>query len=110
LAEKAEIEKEEKKKVEEEEEEVEEIVEERFYTVPLRKAWIASRFERTEKAVRLLKKFLRRHLKTEDFKISRQLNELIWSRGIKNPPPKVRIRVVKDKEGIYTVYPLKKKA
>jgi large subunit ribosomal protein L31e len=87
----------------------EDIVEERFYTIPLKKAWLSSRFERTAKAVRVLKSFLRRHLKTEDFKVSNELNELLWSRGIKNPPRKVRVKVVKDKEGVFTVYPLEEK-
>ena len=87
----------------------EDIVEERFYTIPLKRAWVSSRFERTAKAIRILKGFLRRHLKTDNFRVSNELNEFLWSRGIKNPPRRVRVRVVKDKEGVFTAYPIKEK-
>ncbi|RLI04805.1 50S ribosomal protein L31e [Candidatus Bathyarchaeota archaeon] len=98
-----------KETVEKKREPEEEVVEERFYVIPLRKAWIVSRLKRTPKAMRVLKEFLKRHLKTEDFRINGSLNRFIWSRGIEKPPRKVRVRVVKDKEGIFTVYPLEEK-
>lgn len=82
--------------------------EERFYTIPLRRAWVAPFPERTPKAIRILKSFLRRHLKTDDFKIDESLNKLIWKRGIEKPPRKVRVKVVEE-DGVYVVYPLEAK-
>ncbi|MCX8175997.1 MAG: 60S ribosomal protein L31 [Candidatus Bathyarchaeota archaeon] len=80
--------------------------EERFYTIPLKRAWIAPFPERAPKAIRVLKNFLRRNLKTDNFKIDESLNKLIWGRGIEKPPRKVRVRIVK-KDDLYVVYPLK---
>ncbi len=86
------------------EEEIE-VVEERFYTVPFRKAWITPRHKRTPRTVRMLRSFVSRHMKAEEVSISNEVNEFIWSRSIKKPPRKLRIRAVKDKEGRVIVYP-----
>ena len=94
--------------------EEEDIVEERFYTIPLRKVWIAPRKKRAPKAVRLVKSFVIKHMKIrmnalneeeepEKLVIANEVNEKLWSRGIEKPPRKIRVRVVKDKEGIVNV-------
>jgi len=55
---------------EEELEEEEEIIDERIYTVPLRRAyWTGSRLRRSNRAVRILKKFVERHMKPEELLI-----------------------------------------
>ena len=65
---------------------------ERTYTVPLRKDIIsAPRYKRAKRAVRAMRTYLKRHLKTDEVRIGRFLNEHLWSRGIKNPPTKVKI-------------------
>jgi len=106
---------EEKEKREEAPEE-EEIVEERIYTIPLRRAWIAPRKKRAPKAVRIIKSFMQRHMKVETravegeeeekgrLVISEEVNEKLWSRGIEKPPRNIRVRAVKDKEGTVTLY------
>ncbi len=91
----------------------EDIVEERFYTIPLRRVWISPRKKRAPKAGRLVKSFVMKHMKvrteadeeeeTEKLVISNEVNEKLWSRGIEKPPRKIRVRVVKDKEGVVTV-------
>ncbi len=103
------------KRTRKEEEEVEEdIVEERFYTIPLGKAWISQRKKRAPKAVRIVKSFVLKHMKVrteaedeeeeaERLVIDNDVNERLWSRGIEKPPRKIRVRVVKDKEGVVTV-------
>ncbi len=116
-----ELEEEEKESVEakkrsarkEKEEFDEDIVEERFYTIPLRKVWISPRKKRAPKAGRLVKSFVMKHMKVrteadekeeaERLVISNEVNEKLWSRGIEKPPRKIRVRVVKDKEGVVTV-------
>jgi len=97
--------------------EEEEIVEERFYTIPLGKAWVAPRNKRAPRAIRIIRDFIRRHMKLEAGKgeedkeaeqkkiiISNEVNEKIWSRGIEKPPRKIRVRAVKYKDGNVTVY------
>ena len=89
---------------EEEEEEIE-IVEERTYTIPLRRVWGPPRGKRTPRAVRLLRAFVKRHMKVENVEISNEVNEELWARGIRKPPRKITVRLVKDKEGRVIVYP-----
>jgi len=101
---------EEKKEVEKEEE----IVEEKFYTIPLRRAWISPRKKRAPRAMRILKSFVRKHMKlrteaegeeeAERLVVSNEVNEKIWGRGTEKPPRKIKVRAVKDKEGVVTVY------
>lgn len=100
------------------EEAEEEIVEERFYTIPLGKAWLMPHNKRAPKAMRILRDFVKKHMKLEARKegeeeeeaepkqliISNEVNERIWSRGIEKPPRKIRIRAAKDKDGNVTVY------
>ena len=91
----------------------EDIVEERFYTIPLRKVWISPRKKRAPKAGRIVKSFVIKHMKVrteaneeeeaERLVIDNEVNEKLWSRGIEKPPRKIRVRVVKDKEGVVTV-------
>ena len=91
----------------------EDIVEERFYTIPLRKAWIVPRKKRAPKAARIVKSFVLKHMKIrteaegdeepERLVIDNEVNEKLWSKGIEKPPRKIKVRVVKDKEGVVTV-------
>jgi large subunit ribosomal protein L31e len=92
----------EKKKKEEEEEK---IVEERIYTVPLGRAWISPRKKHSPRAIRIIRGFVIRHMKTDgdSIRITNEVNEKIWDRGIGKPPRKVRVRVTKNDEGIVTV-------
>lgn len=78
-------------------------VEERIYTVPLGRAWVVPRYRRAEKAITVLRKFVQRHMKPESIVIDPTVNEAIWSRGITNPPRKIRVRLSKDDEDIVTV-------
>ncbi len=96
---------EEEREVGEEKEVLEEILEERIYVVPLAKKFIYTpRQKRAEKAIRILKKFVERHMKPERIIIDPEVNEKIWERGIQSPPRKIRVRVTKDKEGVVKVF------
>lgn len=73
---------------------------ERVYNVPLRKEFMkVPRWRKSKKAVTALKQFLQRHMKSEDVKLSKNVNEYVWKHGIKNPPHHVKVTVTKDKEG-----------
>ncbi len=86
-------------------EEEEEIIDERIYTVPLRKAyWTGSRLRRSNKAVRMLREFVERHMKPEELLIQPEVNERIWARGIQKPPRRLRIRATKNSENLVRVY------
>jgi large subunit ribosomal protein L31e len=77
---------------------------EREYIIPLRRRWkIVPRYQRTNKAVKTVKEFLARHMKIRDkdlnkIKLDRYLNEILWHRGIKNPPAKIKVLAVKEGE------------
>lgn len=76
---------------------------ERTYTIPLRKEWQkAPKYKRSKKAIRAIKEFLIQHVKAEEknLKIGEALNKLIWKHGIKNPPPRVKVNVLKNEKGI----------
>jgi large subunit ribosomal protein L31e len=95
----------------------EEIVEERFYTIPLSKAMVRPPKKRAPRAMQLLKIFVTKHMKLEmkvseeeeieelpQLVISQEVNEKIWDRGIEKPPRKIKTRVTKDKDGNVTVH------
>jgi large subunit ribosomal protein L31e len=95
----------------------EEIVEERTYTIPLSRAWIAPRKKRVPRAMRMVRAFIEKHMKIETgiktdeeeeetsrLVISDEVNRKLWSHGIEKPPRNIRVRAVKDKEGTVTLY------
>jgi len=89
----------------EEVEEEEEIIDERIYTVPLRKAyWTGSRLRRANRSVRILKEFVERHMKPEELLIQPEVNDKIWARGMQKPPRRVRIRATKNVDNLVRVY------
>jgi large subunit ribosomal protein L31e len=83
----------------------EEIIDERIYTVPLRKAyWTGSRRRRSNRAVRILREFVERHMKPDELLIQPEVNERIWDRGIQKPPRRIRIRATKNADSVVRVY------
>jgi len=96
---------EEEKEVEEAEEAPkEEIIDERIYIVPLAKARRGPRTKWAKKAIRYTREYMTRHFKPESLKISQEVNEAIWSRGIKKPPRKLKVRATKNIDGLVVVY------
>lgn len=78
-----------------------EIAIERVYNVPLRKEYLkVPNWKRTKKAVAALRQFLSKHMKSEDVRISKELNEKLWDNGIKNPPHHVKVTVKRDDKGV----------
>jgi len=74
---------------------------ERTYNVPLRKEYQkVPRWRRSKKAVSALRQFLMHHMKSEDVKLSKELNEQVWLHGIRNPPHHVKVTVIKDDKGV----------
>ncbi len=75
----------------------------RVYTINLGRAWITPHHKRTDRVINLIKEFAKKHMKTEEIKIDQDLNRQIWNRGKSNPPRKVRVKMVKDDNGIVIV-------
>ncbi len=76
---------------------------EREYNIPLRSEFRkVPIYKRAKKAMTAVRSFLVKHMKSEDVKLGRHLNEKVWERGIKNPPHHIAVKVTKDENG--TVY------
>jgi large subunit ribosomal protein L31e len=75
------------------------MAEEKFLTLNLRKLLAKKqKWRRSEVAIFVLKRLLKRHLKTDKIKISQALNNLIWKRGSKRPVTKLRVKASKEGE------------
>jgi large subunit ribosomal protein L31e len=74
---------------------------EREYIIPLsRQVMKVPIYRRAKKAVKTIKEFLAKHMKTENrditkVKLNKYLNQEVWFRGIKHPPRKIRVKVKK---------------
>ena len=73
--------------------------EERIYIIPLREARQAPRNRRAKMAVKLVREFLRRHMKSENIKLDQKVSDRLWECGAKHPPSKIRVRAVKQDDG-----------
>jgi len=93
------------------------IVEERFYTIPLQRALVRPPKKRAPRAMQIIKLFAAKHMKiqtkvTEEDEgeelpqviVTQEVNEKVWGRGIEKPPRRIKTRVTKDKDGYVTVY------
>lgn len=75
---------------------------ERNYVIPLRRATVKIQsYLRAKKAISVIRKFMARHMKSEDIKIGQELNELIWGRGGKKVPGKVNVTALKEDGVVY---------
>ncbi len=95
----------------------EEIVEEKFYTIPLQKALVRPPKKRSPRAMQLVRAYVTKHMKVEmkvseeeeeeelpTLTIAEEVNEKVWDKGIEKPPRRIRVRATKDKDGNVKVY------
>uniref|UniRef100_M4BEU3 60S ribosomal protein L31 n=1 Tax=Hyaloperonospora arabidopsidis (strain Emoy2) TaxID=559515 RepID=M4BEU3_HYAAE len=83
----------------------------RDYTINLHKRLHKCVFKKkAARAVRAIKKFAVKAMKTEDVRIDSKLNKFIWSKGVRNVPYRVRVRLSRKrnddedaKEKLYTL-------
>jgi large subunit ribosomal protein L31e len=78
---------------------------ERVYTINLGKVLLSPNNQRAKRAINMIKEFTRHHMKNEEVKIEESLSHLIWKRGIKHPPRKIRVSMVKTDQGFVLVSP-----
>lgn len=75
------------------------INEERTYVIPLRRECLKKpKYQRTKRAVSTVKNFIIKHMKVKEVKIGKHLNEKLWERGKKSPPPKIKIKTIIEEE------------
>ena len=78
---------------------------ERIMVVPLRKTKQAPRTRRANRAIKEIREFVARHMKTEEDKvwIDASVNEKIWQNGIRNPPSRITVKAVRFQDGLVEV-------
>ena len=86
---------------------------ERIFTVPLRMTKQIPKSKRAPRAIKEVKDYVRQHLADKsmskddlpekDVWIDYKLNEHLWSRGIENPPSKVRVKAIRFEDGLIEV-------
>ena len=73
---------------------------ERVYNIPLRRETLkVPPFRKANKAVKTVREFISKHMKSGNVVIGKYLNLKIWNHGAKNPPHHVKVNAVKDDKG-----------
>ena len=82
-----------------------EIILERTYTIPFYpKLNSIPRTKRAPRAMRMIREFIVRHMKSDDILIDPLINEYIWSRGIKKPPRRISVLAKKSDDDVVEVF------
>ena len=69
---------------------------EMIYTIPLRTNFVkVPKHRRAKRAINTIKEYVEKHMKTENVKLGKELNESVWENGIKNPPGKVTVKAIR---------------
>src|SRR5574342_57234 len=75
---------------------------ERVYNIPLRKEIEkVAEWDRASKAVKATRKFLIRHMKSDDVKLGRHLNLELHAGGRKHPPHHVKVNTYEEGGKVY---------
>ena len=85
---------------------------ERIYTINLGKVLLSPNNQRAKRAINMIREFASRHMKSENVKIEEDVSHLVWERGIRHPPRKIRVKLTKDDDGniLVSKYQEEKKA
>ncbi|XP_011499494.1 PREDICTED: 60S ribosomal protein L31 [Ceratosolen solmsi marchali] len=83
----------------------------REYTVNLHKRLHGVGFKkRAPRAIKEIRKFAEKHMGTPDVRIDTRLNKQLWSKGIRNVPFRVRVRLSRrrndDEDSLHKLYTL----
>jgi len=76
---------------------------ERVYTIPLGKVLLSQSQHRAVRAINMIREFARKHMKTQQIKIDEEVAHLIWSKGVRSPPRKIRVRMTKTDDGFILI-------
>ena len=83
----------------------------REYTINMHKRLMGQTFKtRAPRAVNEVRKFAKKVMGTSDVRVDQKLNKYLWSKGIKNVPYRVRVRIARkrndDEDAKEKLYPL----
>ena len=76
---------------------------ERVYTIPLGKVLLSANTHRAVRAINMIKEFARHHMKIHNVKIDEEISHIIWARGVRSPPRKIRVKMTKTDDGFILV-------
>lgn len=77
-------------------------VEEKEIILNIRKKVLKAPLQkRAKKAMNVIKELIKKITKTDKIKISDRLNRYIWSRGIKKPPVKLNLKIIKKEDKVF---------
>ena len=72
---------------------------ERLYTIPLRKEFQkVPNYKKTSKSIKAIRAFAQKHMKCNNVMIGKHLNLEMWKHGRKNPPPRIKVKMIKEKK------------
>ena len=74
-----------------------------IYTLSLGRLYWGRRSNRSNRAIKYIRKFVIRHFHVSDVLIDPLVNQYIWSRSREKPPRRITIRVVRIKENVARV-------
>ena len=81
-------------------EETSKTVLERVYNIPLRRETLkVPNFKKANKAMKTVKIFISKHMKSDNVVVGKYLNLYIWKHGAKNPPHHAKVNAAKDDKG-----------
>jgi large subunit ribosomal protein L31e len=72
---------------------------ERVFVIPLGEVKKTPRSKRVQKAVKFIRGYISKHMKTEDVKLSGTLNEKIWEQGMRKIPSKIEVKASVGEDG-----------
>ncbi|HSV42128.1 MAG TPA: 50S ribosomal protein L31e [Methanomassiliicoccales archaeon] len=75
------------------------------YTIPLREVKTVPVNERANKAVKVVREYVMRHMKAdeENVWIDTKVNEALWTRSIQKPPHTIKVKAVRFEDGLVEV-------
>ncbi len=74
--------------------------EEKIFVIPLGDVKKVPHYRRARRAAKEVREYLVKHMKSADVKIDPKINEKLYERGVKKPPTKIRVKAVKDDDGL----------
>ena len=80
---------------------------ERVYTITFGKLRNIPRTQRAPRAIKHIREFAARHMKAEeeDIWIDHRVNEMVWARGKKKLPSRIRVKMIKFEDVVEVLPP-----
>ena len=79
--------------------------EEHIFTIPLSKCKNLPRTKRAKVAMETVRSYIGSHMKVpeRDVWVDSSVNDLIWKKGMKKPPQRIRVKAIKFEDGLVEV-------